>query len=212
MRWRCSTRPWISKTAGRRSHVLLGKAAVALGEPWPGDASLGSPPGSGAMHPKKQRNLAAPAPGQMYVYRFTRNGLRMPALDGQTLKLAEKVGTPAHQLEARWLAGRALAGLGKLDEAVKLSKWSAIRIWQTGTLSNAQRGARPRGGADRQRRARAGRGSRRGPGALNVTDSSRSTLKLFCKLARRALNQKSKELRGDSQSDSPFDAALRRPV
>ena len=104
----------------RAGRLLLSKAAV-LGELGREMRALEVlQEAEQCLHPKKQRKLWLRLRlEQMYYLCYAERFKDAGALMAETLKLAEKVGTPAHQLEARWLAGRALAGLGKLDEAVE---------------------------------------------------------------------------------------------
>ena len=151
---------------------------------------------------------------QLYFLCYAQRFEEAEALLAQARELAAIVGKPADRLELDWLAGRVFAGLGRLDEASSLLKkvygeqreaghaFEAVSaaldavavLTAQGNLASVKELAR-----ELESWTQHGK----------LTDSSRATLRLFCKLAGSGLKpERAKRLAGEFRKT---DTRLTRP-
>jgi tetratricopeptide (TPR) repeat protein len=151
---------------------------------------------------------------QMYFLCYAQRYEEAGALLEQAQELAASEGKPADRLELDWLSGRIFAGLGRLDEALSLLEKvyrehraaghefetvsaaldvAAVLTAQS-NLASVKEMARELEAYTLHRK---------------LTDASRSTLKVFCKLAASGLKpERAKRLAGEFRKT---DTRLTRP-
>jgi tetratricopeptide (TPR) repeat protein len=151
---------------------------------------------------------------QLYFLCYAQRFEEAEALMAPARELAAVVGEPADRLELDWLSGRVFAGLGRLDEALSLLKkvygehreaghaFEAVSaaldavavLTAQGNLASVKEMAR-----ELESWTQHGK----------LTDASRSTLRLFCKLAGSGLKlERAKRLAGEFRKT---DTRLTRP-
>lgn len=151
---------------------------------------------------------------QLYFLCYAQRFEEAEASLAQARELAAVVGKPADRLELDWLSGRVFAGLGRLDEASSLLKKVYVKHREAGHAFEAVSAAldavavlTTQGNfASVQEMARELESwTQHG----KLADASRSTLRLFCKLAGSGLKpERAKRLAGEFRKT---DTRLTRP-
>lgn len=145
-----------------------------------------------------------------YAQRFEQAG----ALLAQARELAEAVGRPAERLELVWLSGRVAAGLGRLDEALSFLEKAYAEHREGSHVFEAVSAALDVAAVltAQGHHARVKEMTRElEPWTQNgrLTDASRSTLRLFCKVAGSGLKpERAKRFAGEFRKT---DTRLTRP-
>jgi tetratricopeptide (TPR) repeat protein len=151
---------------------------------------------------------------QLYFLCYAQQLEEAAALLAQARELAASVGKPADRLELDWLSGRVFAGLGRLDEALSLLKKVYVEHREAGHAFEAVSAALDAVAVltaqddlasvkEMARELEPWTQNRR------LTSASRTTLRLFCKLAGSGLKpERAKRLTGEFRKT---DTRLTRP-
>jgi tetratricopeptide (TPR) repeat protein len=151
---------------------------------------------------------------QLYFLCYAQRFEQAEALLAEARELAAAVGRPAERLELDWLSGRVFAGLGRLDEALSLLEnvygehraaghvFEAISAaLDVAAVLTAQGNHAPVKEMARELESWTQNGK--------LTDASRSTLRVFCKLSGSGLKpERAKRLAGEFRKT---DTRLTRP-
>jgi hypothetical protein len=132
----------------------------------------------------------------------------------ETLELAEKVGSPANKMEASWLVGRIFAGLGKHDKALEVlqSVWDGYLedgyVFE-GLTAALDFAAVLTAKGDSARVEEIARALEAWTQHKKLSDTARSTLRMFCKVANRGMKlERARRFAGEFRKS---DTRLTRP-
>ncbi len=198
----------------RQGPFLLSKAAVLgeLGRELQALETLGR--AESCLDPEKPTLWLRLRLDQLYFLCYAQRFEQAEALLAQARELAEAVGRPAERLELDWLSGRVAAGRGRLDEALSFLEKAYAEHREGGhvfeTISAALDVAAVLTAQGNHARVKELTRELE-PWTQNgrLTDASRSTLRLFCKVAGSGLKpERAKRFAGEFRKT---DTRLTRP-
>jgi tetratricopeptide (TPR) repeat protein len=179
----------------RTGRLLLSKAAVLgeLGREMRALQVLQEAERCLYLNRKKQRTLWLRLRlDQIYFLCYAEQFKDASAFMSETLDLAKKVGTPANKMEASWLTGRVFAGLGNLKKAIAVLESVSTGYLQDGWVFEGLTAALDLAAVltaqgDHARVQQLAHELESWTQDKKLTDASRTTLRMFCKVAGRGM-------------------------